>query len=507
VNRLPTFLSTILAVTVCVALAVPAPAQAPLPLNVFWNQLAQAKTPPPPAAAAVPATAREPITFRAVVKKVLPAVVSIEPQARRAAAKPFPEGAPADLFRRFGIPMNPEEFADPSGGPVRLGTGSGFVIDPSGVVVTNYHVVQGADQVEVRFKDGRKFVSKDIKADPNTDIAIVRIQAKDLPYLEWADSAATEIGDRVLAVGAPFGLAGSVTHGIVSGKGRSLNLNTYEDYIQTDAAINPGNSGGPLVNVEGKVVGVNSVIKSRSGGFQGVGLAVSSDMAKQVASALMKNGAVRRGFLGVRVGDLDPAVAERMGLKDKGGALVAEVVPDGPAAKAGVNDGDVITALGGKAVKSAGQLPWAVATLAPGKPVDLTVFRDGQSHTMKVTLAEQPPDFGTARAAAKPAIPDSDAIQLDKIGAWVTDFTPDRADQFGFRDHFKGALVTRSEGLGALAGLRPGVVITKVDDKPVGSAKDAADLIGKGSLEKGILMQVRSTHGGTAMVMIRSNGE
>jgi serine protease Do len=452
---------------------------------------------------------KDPVSFRDVVKKVLPAVVSIEPLAKpqaRAAAR-LPDGFPRDFFRGLPFPdVDAEGELGQPDRPVRIGTGSGFIVDPAGVVVTNYHVVKGADQVEVRLKDGRQFIARDIKSDPLTDVAILRIDAKDLPALSWGDSAAMEIGDRVLAVGAPFGLTGSVTHGIVSGKGRALNLHKYEDFVQTDAAINPGNSGGPLVNLDGQVVGVNSVIKSRSGGFQGVGLAISSNLARKVADALSKNGSVKRGYLGIRVGDLEPAVAERMGLKDGAGALVAEVVPNSPAEKAGLKDGDVITALAGKPVKSAAEVPWAVAGLPVGQPADITVLRDGKPHALKVTIGEQPRDLA-AVPSRRPTPTDGDAVRLDKIGAWVTDFTPEKAEQYGFRDQFPGALIVRSEGLGALAGLRQGSVIVKVDNKPVTSAKEAADAVGAGSLAKGILMQVRSAHGGTAVVLIRSSEE
>src|SRR5262249_25700646 len=210
-------------------------------------------------------------------------------------------------------------------------------------------VAAGADEGRIELRDGRKFFSKDIKSDPKTDLAIVRIETKEpLPYLTFGDSAAMEIGDRVLAVGAPFGLMGSVTHGIVSAKGRSgLNVNMYEDFLQTDAAINPGNSGGPLINLEGKVVGINAAIKSRTGGFQGVGLAIASNLAKTVVPALLKDGVVRRPYLGMQTQDLAPEVFARLGLKE-GGVVVSEVFPGTPSSKAGLQPGDLLTHFGGK---------------------------------------------------------------------------------------------------------------------------------------------------------------
>src|SRR5262249_5097508 len=233
-----------------------------------------------------------------------------------------------------------------------VGFGSGFLVDASGIILTNNEVVDGADQVEVALTDGRKFTSSDIKTDRNTDLAIVRIKAdKPLPYLRFGDSSQAEIGDRVLAVGAPFGLTGSVTHGIISAKGRDLSLNRHDDFLQTDAAISPGNSGGPLVNLAGEVIGINSAIKSRTGGFQGVGMAIASNMARNVVQELQKNGTVRRAYLGIEMAqEASPEVAERYGIKDHQGVIVARVVGDSPAAKAGLRADDVIVAINGQTV-------------------------------------------------------------------------------------------------------------------------------------------------------------
>jgi serine protease Do len=261
-------------------------------------------------------------SYSPVVKKVLPAVVSIEThpkpvvkQAKQPGRKRLPEGLDKqqlpEEFRKFfeDFGGQPFQFEFPDQSPP-TSFGSGFLVDPRGTILTNHHVVNGTDEVEVQLADGRKFTSNDIKTDPKTDLAVVRIQAKEpLPYLELGDSRAMEIGDRVLAVGAPFHLLGSVTAGIVSGKGRNVHINMYEDFLQTDAAINPGNSGGPLVNLEGKVIGINTAIKSSSGGSQGVGLAIASDMAKRIMHDLLTNGHVSRGYLGVQVKDLDEEVA------------------------------------------------------------------------------------------------------------------------------------------------------------------------------------------------------
>jgi len=270
----------------------------------------------PPAPPALPVIPKELSSYRDIVKKVLPAVVSIESRTKVARtrqprrAQPFDDQQLPPELRRFfeGMPRvqpRDQEDDEDDSGPGRVGFGSGFIVDPKGVILTNFHVVDGADQVEVQLLDGRKFVSKDIKTDPKSDLAIVRIQPKGtLPFLELGDSDAMEIGDRVLAVGAPFGLTGTVTHGIISAKGRSLRMNLYEDFLQTDAPINPGNSGGPLVNLEGQVIAINSAIKSRSGGFQGVGMAIASNLAKNIMGQLLKDGVVRRGYLGVQIRDI-----------------------------------------------------------------------------------------------------------------------------------------------------------------------------------------------------------
>src|SRR5713101_7348511 len=283
-------------------------------------------------------------SYRDIVKKALRAVVSIEsrvkPKAKPKAEKNPQRGrVPQDdqipeEFRRFFEEFQQRQFEMPEQVP-QVGFGSGFIVDPKGVILTNYHVVAGADQVEITLQDGHTtFTSKDIHGDRKTDLAIVRFDPKNhkLPSLELGDSAMMEIGDRVLAAGAPFGLTGTVTAGIVSAKGRNgLNVNMYEDFLQTDAAINPGNSGGPLINLEGKVIGINSAIRSGTGGFQGVGLAVSSNLAKTIMSQLLKDGNVHRGFLGVQVGPLSPEVAKHLGLTNADGVVISKVSAGAPA--------------------------------------------------------------------------------------------------------------------------------------------------------------------------------
>ncbi len=245
--------------------------------------------------------------------------------------------------------------------------------------------------VEVTLQDGRKFTSKDIRRDPKADLAVIKLDTKEaLPFLEFGDSDAMEVGDRVLAVGAPFGLIGSVTQGIVSGKSRNLNLNLFEDFLQTDAAINPGNSGGPLVNMEGKVIGLTAAIKTRSGGFQGVGLAVSSKLAKTVAEQLVKVGVVRRPYIGVGVKELDEAAAAKAKVKPNAGVLVSEVLAGSPGAKANIGVGDVITSVNGQVVATAREMQKATLALPIGETVELHVMRNGQLFLTKVAVEEQP---------------------------------------------------------------------------------------------------------------------
>jgi serine protease Do len=459
---------------------------------------------------------REPVSFRDVAKKVLPAVVSIEtrnkapkvkPPAPRRRALPDDVAVPEE-FRRF---FEGFEFEMPDRVP-QHGFGSGVIVDPKGVILTNHHVVAGADEVEVQLMDGRKFTSKDIRSDPKTDVAIVRIDAKaDLPYLELGDSEAMEIGDRVLAAGAPFGLKGSISAGIVSAKGRSgLNMNMYEDYIQTDAAINPGNSGGPLVNLQGKVIGINSIIKTQSGGFQGVGLAVSSNLARSVMTQLLRDGTVKRGYLGIQIRDIaDAELAERLGVKDQG-VVVAQVFDNAPAARAGIRAGDVITAVGGKAVKDGKELQRVVAGLPLGKPVEVTVVRDGQEKVFAVSIEEQPQDFGTVRVPRQQAPRRAvRSTMLEKIGAEVADLTPELADQLGYKENARGAVVTGIEQGSAAseAGLGRGMLITKVEKTPVQSAAEVKEALEKASLQKGVVLQVETPQGGTGFILMKAEPE
>jgi serine protease Do len=452
-----------------------------------------------------PVVPKELTSYRNIVRQALPAVVSIEAQSSRGVhpgRRPGDMQLPGDFLPPFGPRGVDDE------GPNRIGFGSGFLISPRGVIVTNNHVVANADQVLVKLLDGRKFTSKDIKTDPKADLAIVKIDPKvALPSLEWGNSSDMEIGDRVLAAGAPFGLDGTVTHGIISAKGRALRLNMYEDFLQTDAAINPGNSGGPLLNLEGKVIGINSAIKSRTGGFQGIGLAITSNLAKSIADQLLKNGVVRRGYLGVAIEDVTEELAKELGLKEAGGVRVTRLFPKAPGAKAGLKNGDVIVRLGGKPVKDGRELMTVVAGLPLGKPVNLQVLRDGKSLVLKVTIEEQPKDFGTTRTPTEPRIPEESRVTIDSVGMELCDLTEDLADALGYKATARGALVTRVErrGVAGLAGVRPGVLITRVNGKAVTSARAAASALRSASLEKGVRLELQTATGSKRSVLLKDS--
>jgi serine protease Do len=468
---------------------------------------------------------REPLSYRDVVKQVLPAVVSIETKGKALAQRKidiprsnyFNDPRIPDDFRKLfeefqNQPGNTwrffQEFQDAIPDLPHRGSGSGFVVDPKGIILTNYHVVKDADQVVVHLHDGRKFVSRDIKSDPKTDLAVVRVQTKEsLPHLEWGNSDAMEIGDRVLAVGSPFGLNGSVSAGIVSGKGRTLGISAFDDFLQTDAAINPGNSGGPLINLEGRVVGINTAIKSQSGGSQGVGLAITSNAAKTIVDQLIHHGAVHRGYLGVQIRALAPDVATRLGIPRQVGVVVAKVVDNSPAARAGIQAGDVITALAKSPVAEPQALQRIVAAQPTGKTVEITVFRDGQEKRVSATVEEQPGSDGAALTPT-PVTPrdNSSAMRLGRIGIEVSDLTPALAKRFGHTEK-TGALITKVDpgNLAAEAGLERGTLIVKVNNTAIHSATEGKQAMERASLQDGILMQVKTPDQAVGYVMIQAS--
>ncbi|WP_120007087.1 DegQ family serine endoprotease [Teichococcus vastitatis] len=414
--------------------------------------------------------------FGDLVARVKPAVVTITATGQVQAAQgasPFPEGSPQDhMFRRyFGTPGE-----DQGRGPSRAAQalGSGFLVDAEGHVVTNNHVVADATAVTVTLDDGRELKAEIVGRDPRTDLAVLKVEAGGkLPFLNLGDSDAARPGDWVVAVGNPYGLGGTVTAGIVSARGRDIHSGPYDDFLQIDAAINRGNSGGPLFALDGSVIGVNTAIFSPSGGSIGIGFAIPSNMVKRVVAQLEQKGRVERGFLGASTQPVDPALAEALKLPEAEGALVAEVQPDSPAAKAGLKPGDVVTAVGDTAVRTPRDLARAIADLAPGTQTALTARRDGEEARLSVTLAA----LRDGKDAATPAPrPEQGRARLGVALATVQEARRAGAD---IPDGTEGAVVAevRPGSPAAEAGLRPGDVILGVGNKPVRGPDQAVSAI------------------------------
>ncbi len=396
--------------------------------------------------------------FRPLVKKALPAVVNIS-TTRVMKTRPAPPFFSDPFFRdffgfdhEFDMPRERRE----------SGLGSGVIISPDGYILTNDHVVREATEILVSLADGRELDAEVVGSDPKTDIAVLKVEAEDIPHLPLGDSSEVEVGDIVLAMGNPFGIGQTVTMGIVSATGRGgLNIEAYEDFIQTDAAINPGNSGGPLVNVRGDVIGINTAIISRSGGNQGIGFAVPSNMAREVMEQLIDKGRVVRGWLGVLIQPVNSSVAQAFDLEEAKGALVGDVEPGSPAAEAGLETGDVILEVNGEPVEDVRDLRLKIARAGPDQTVNLQVVRDGKQMDVPVTLGELPEEQEMARRDGPGSAP------LD--GVEVDDLTPQIARQLGLpRDTF-GVVVTRVQpgSSAAEAGLRRGDVIQEVNRRPV----------------------------------------
>jgi serine protease Do len=456
---------------------------------------------------APPAVRGEPVSFREVVKSVLPAVVSIDSKSsralRRLPANRNDDDDNPDSFRRFFGDLERRN-ADPQNERV-IGKGSGFIIDAKGVILTNFHVIDGADAVDVTLGDGRKFTSRDIKGDQRTDLAIVRFDPKGsrLPVIELGDSAQMEIGDRVLAIGAPFGLSGSVTQGIISAKGRDLNLNRYDDFLQTDAAINRGNSGGPLVNLDGKAVGINSAITTGTGGFQGVSLAIPSNMARPVVQQLMRDGTVRRPYLGIEaMADLRPEVLAQFGAAN-GGVVIAKVRDVGPAAKAGLRADDAIVTLNNQPVADLRGLQKIIAGLPISSAVEVGIVRDGKPLTLRVTLEEEPKNYGLGmqRAPRRLNVED-EAVTVEGTGIEIVTVSANQAERQGLPSR-AGVVITGVERGSAAetARLQPGMMILKVNRKSVETAAQAKQMIEAGLADQGALLHVQIGDAVTAIML------
>jgi serine protease Do len=452
--------------------------------------------------------------FRHAADMMLPTVVQIEthskPKARATRGprqvpfggeNPF-KGTPfEDMFKdfdRFQFEEGESPFSQP-----REGLGSGVIIDRSGVILTNNHVIDGADAVTVRLHDGREFKTTKIRRDKETDLALVWIDASNLPAARLGDSDRAKIGDWVLAIGHPFHLDATVSAGIISSKGRNLNGVRRTTFLQTDAAINPGNSGGPLVNLAGEVVGINTAIFSRTGAFSGIGFAVPVNTVKWVVNELMQRDNVQRAYLGAGIQEITNEMAQRLGVTRRHGVQVAEVHPNSPAEKAGLQDGDIVREFNGVKVTMPSELQQAVERSPTGKKLPVRVHRSGKELTLNVELEPLPEKLATSRPAVEREDGETaESFKSEELGLELSDMTPQVAKRLGYEGH-TGVLISRVEpdSLAHRKGLREGMLVLKVGDKRVGSVAEFEEALKRESVKQGILLQIRTPSGNRFLVL------
>lgn len=461
------------------------------------------------------------VTFREVARDVLPSIVAIETRGQAAAMNGLDldddENPLNDLFKQN--PQFREFFRERRGqreAPrTARGMGSGFIIDPLGIILTNSHVVRGADEVKVRLHDGNDYVATEVKMDDNSDIAVLRIKdAKNLKALRFGDSDAAEIGDWVLAVGNPFDVGMTVTAGIISAKSRGLGIARREDFLQTDAAINPGNSGGPLLNLDGDVIGINTAISSRSGGSEGIGFAIPVNMVKWISQQLIAHGKVRRAYLGIQIQTLTSELSRSLKLDGVDGALITMIGKNSPAADAKLQEGDVILELNGRKVATTQALQSVVERLEIDKTYKALVVRDGAKLEIPIIAREMPENFLASGIRPGPGggrgrqSPQPQAEKIDVLGLQVKELTPSEAKQLGYDDNVTGVLVSEVEpnSAAARAGISVGQVIEKAAGKKVASPGDLDKALKTASLKDGVTLLI-STPTGKSFVVIQTESK
>ncbi|MBL9089714.1 MAG: Do family serine endopeptidase [Planctomycetaceae bacterium] len=462
--------------------------------------------------------------FRSASATILPSVVTIETTTKSRVVRsdgrrprgmegfggrnPF-EGTPFEqYFDQDQLDQLERQFENRRT-PRQSGAGSGVIIDKAGVILTNNHVVNGADVVTVRLADGREFKATEIKTDPQTDLAVLKINgAGDLTAAKLGNSDALEIGDWVIAVGNPFGLEQTVSAGIISGKGRHIGAAQRANFLQTDAAINPGNSGGPLVNLEGEVVGINTAIASNGGGNDGIGFAVPANLAKWVAPQLLSGGTVERAYLGVGIELMSQELADKFGVQRGEGVLVTEVHSGSPAADAGLQEGDVILAFNGTKVHDPRGLQEVVERSVLNTKQKAEVLRDGKKITVEVTARALPKDFGVARMnrgrGDEPAPGKADTAHDEGLGLEVADVSSAEARQLGFGDDVQGVVISNvaPDSPAQAAGLSEGMLIRKVGKTEVRSAAEFGKAVAEQPKDEGVLLLVRIPEGGNRFVVV-----
>ena len=440
--------------------------------------------------------ASQPASFAPIVKKVAACVVNIYSSHT---IRVTPYGAPF-----YDDPILQRFFGDGSRRLKTQSLGSGVIITEDGYILTNNHVVEGADDVRVALADGRKeYAAKLVGTDERTDLAILKIDAKGLTPITVTDSDHVEVGDVVLALGNPFGVGQTVTKGIVSAIGRE-----NEDFIQTDAAINPGNSGGALLDIQGRLIGINQSIATRSGGSQGVGFAIPSNLARSIGERLITDGVLKHGYLGVIIQPVTPDLAQEFRLPDELGALVAEVQPGSPAAAAGLKDGDVVRTINGKPVRDSRHLQFIVAQTAPQTKVMLVFIRDGKEQNTSATLGTLPADLGESPKRGETRTGSASKGPMDGVN--ISDLNPQARQQFDIPENVQGALVTNVErgSLAANAGLRTGEVIVSINRRRMQDARTAAEMI-RQARDSRILLRVwsgRGDSGAMRYIVIETGG-